>query len=260
VVKNGKKPSAFLAFFLFLATSSTLPLFSEDTKAPEGRVEANPSIPFPQPIQKTASAQSLDLGLTANAGAIWPNGTLSSMPLGMGPDYGITGEVLALAAWYWDSRSALTLSLGYARRNLCVTGILEENAVRNAKWPIDYGIMRTGYRAYSTDIFYLEGGFTLSVPLYTAKATFAPAVNTASTQYSTPVSFSLFIAIGAKIPLANGFSFLSAVTFGQALSTTISGNTPTATDVSGNVVSSAPLRILPTDIALLLGIVKNFTF
>ncbi|HRP70561.1 MAG TPA: hypothetical protein PLY93_13615, partial [Turneriella sp.] len=66
------------------------------------------------------------------------------------------------------------------------------------------------------------------------------------------------IAVGARIPLYKNIALLASVNIQQAATTAISGNTPTATDVSGNTISYAPLTVLSTNIGVSLGIVRRF--
>ncbi|HRP70699.1 MAG TPA: hypothetical protein PLY93_14330, partial [Turneriella sp.] len=149
-----------------------------------------------KPQEETPWRRNFDIGVKGGLHLLWPNGTLSAMPLGISPGYQLAFDGAAVAAWYFADDAALTAGLGYARRPVALQGILEGGQVHKGVWSIDDGILQLGYRMHS-GIFFLEGGLDLAFPLANAALQLTPSATSVKTPYTTPFSLSFYIAVGA---------------------------------------------------------------
>lgn len=192
--------------------------------------------------------RGVHLGATGAYGMGYGNATFSTYPLATGPDYRPLFELGGAGAWYWSDSNALTFAVGFADRKLPVKGLVVPNVgAGNAYWATQYVDIRTGYRLQS-DIFFVELGVLAAIKAANTPLNLETASSTLSLQYAsaTQRSFAaLSVALGFNYALSQDL-FLSAMArIDHGVSTALSVNVATAADTSGNVISSAPLSIVP---------------
>jgi hypothetical protein len=193
------------------------------------------------------------LGATGGFGVVWPSGLFSSFPLGTGPDYRPVIGIEATAARYYQNNQALTLGLGYTRRNIPVTGISESGVTGNGYWPIDYLDLRVGHRTHA-DIFFLEGGLLVAVKISNAPLNVETASqNLTSSAYDPRSYFAVYAAFGINFPITRQLFGLCMVRVEHGLTAAVTGNAPTATSVAGDVLSTAPISLVPFSATIQLG-------
>ncbi len=211
------------------------------------------------PAQESGSAyHGLHVGLAGSFGALWPSGLVSNFPLGTTLDYSYGFEIAGTSAWYYGGNHALVFGLGYARRNIPISGIIEKGITGNGTWAMDYLDVRLGHRSHS-GIFFIEPGLLTAVNLTKAPLTVNTATGTlTNNSYGTPTYVALYLSVGANFPITRQIFGLCSVRVEHAISAAVTGNAPTATDVSGNVLSTAPINLVPFSISVQLGATWRF--
>jgi hypothetical protein len=212
-------------------------------------------LPAPEP---GSAYRGLHVGVSGSFGLIWPSGIVSNFPLGTTIDYNYGFEIAGTSAWYYGNNQALIFGLGYARRNMPIAGIIEHGVVSNGYWPMDYLDVRIGHRSHS-GIFFIEPGLLTAVNLTKAPLT----VNTASgtwtnNSYGTPTYLALYFSMGASFPITRQIFGLCSVRVEHGISPAVTGAAPTATDVSGNVLSTAPINLVPFGVSFQLSATWRF--
>lgn len=220
---------------------------------PEGKTR----IEIPQ-TETGGPYRGLHLGLGGSFGVLWPSGLVSSFPLGTTPEYSYDFTITGTGAWYYTNDQAITFSLGYARRNVPIAGIIESGSTGNGYWPMDYIDARIGHRSHS-GIFFIEPGLLTAINLTRA----ALIVDTASgrytnTSYGTPAYLALYLSIGANIQITRQVFGFGAVRAEHGITPAVTGEAPTATDITGKVLSTAPIRLIPFGISFQLGTTWRF--
>jgi len=232
-----------------------------------GLVWANPVIqqndPTPEAKERRIELPSatgklnyrgLHLGVAGGAGMLWPNATFSSFPLGASPDYRVMTEINASAAWYLDDSQAIVTGLGYGQRRIPVHGIYADGVIADGYWPMDFLDVRAGYRIHS-DIFFLEGGLLAAIKLANAPLTVETASRTITSYDYTPRTYvALYFALGMNLPITQNLFITAMVRIDHAVSPAVVGNAPTATGVSGEVISTASMSLVPLSGTLQLGL------
>ncbi len=194
------------------------------------------------------------LGLTGGAGMLWPNATFSSFPLGASPDYRVMTEMNATAAWYPDDSQAIVATVGYGQRRIPIHGINAGGVIADGYWPMDFLDVRGGYRIHS-DIFFLEAGLLAAINLANAPLTVETASRTITSYDYTPRTFAaLYFALGMNLPITQQLFATAMVRVDHAVSPAVAGNAPTATGVNGEVISAAPLSLVPLSGTIQLGL------
>ena len=198
--------------------------------------------------------RGLHLGLSGGAGMLWPNATFSSFPLGASPDYRVMTEINATAAWYTDDSQAIVAGLGYGQRRIPVHGIYAGGVIADGYWPLDFLDVRAGYRIHS-DIFFLEGGLLTAIKLANGPLTVETASRTITSYDYTPRTYlALYFALGMNLPITQDLFAMGFVRIDHAVSPAVVGNAPTATGVSGDVISTASMSLVPLSGNLQVGL------
>lgn len=200
----------------------------------------------------------LHVGLTGGYGIGYGNATFSSYPLGSGPDYRSAIEINASAAWYYNPSSALTCSLGGSARSIAVKNINAANlgVQGNGYWPIQFLDIRAGYR-FQSDIFFLELGVlaafnTQNVPITVETAS---STTTGMLANSTQRSYAaLSLALGVNVPVWNQLFIIGFVRADHGVTPAVTADIATVTDNNNNVISAAPLSLVPLAITGHLGV------
>lgn len=228
---------------------------------------ANPSIqqndPTPEakgrrielpPATGRLNYRGLHLGVAGAAGMLWPNATFSTFPLGTSPDYRMMFEGKASAAWYTDDKSAFVGSLGYAARRIPVHGINASGVIADGYWPMEYLDVRVGYRLHS-DIFFIEAGLLTAITLANAPLTVETTSRTITNYDYTPRTYlALYFAVGMHLPITQQLYGTAMVRVDHAVTPALTGAAPTATGVAGEVISTAPISLVPLSGSLELGL------
>lgn len=197
--------------------------------------------------------RGLHLGVAGGAGMLWPNATFSTFPLGTSPDYRVMTEVNATAAWYIDDSQALVGGLGYAARRLPVHGI-NAGVIADGYWPMEYLDVRSGYRMHS-DIFFIEAGLLTAMKLANAPLTVETTGRTITNYDYTPRTYlALYFSLGMNLPITQQLYVTAQVRIDHAVTPALTGNAPTATGVSGEVISTASMSLVPLSGTLQLGL------
>lgn len=204
--------------------------------------------------ETTGPYRGWHVGIAGAFGVIWPSGIFSSFPLGTTPGYRFAYEAGARAAWYYSNQNALSLGLGYARRNVPISGIIEGGNTNNGYWPMDYLDARIGFRSHS-GIFFIEPGIVTAINLTNAPLTVETATRTlTNSTYKTPTYVAFYISVGANIPVTKQIFAFAAARVEHAVTPAVSGDAPTATDVNGKILSTAPINLILFSASLELGI------
>ena len=231
-----------------------------------GLIWANPAIqqndPTPEakerrlelpPASGRLNYSGLHIGAAGGAGMLWPNATFSTFPLGTSPDYRVMTEVGATVAWYTDDSQAFVGGLGYAARRLPVHGI-NAGVIADGYWPMDYLDVRGGYR-FQSDIFFLEAGLLTAIKLANAPLTVETASRTITSYDYTPRTYlAIYFSIGMNLPITQQLYGIAQVRIDHAVTPALTGNAPTATGVAGEVISTAPISLVPLSGSLQLGL------
>ena len=198
--------------------------------------------------------RGLHLGVAGGAGMLWPNATFSSFPLGASPDYRVMTEINATAAWYLDDSQAIVAGLGYGQRRIPVHGIYAGGVIADGYWPMDFLDVRAGYRVHS-DVFFLEGGLLTAIKLADAPLTVETTSRTITSNGYTPRTYAaLYFALGMNLPITQQLYLTTMVRVDHAVTPVVTGNAPTATGVNGEVISTAPISLVPLSGTLQLGV------
>lgn len=204
--------------------------------------------------EATGPYRGWHVGVAGAFGVIWPSGIFSSFPLGTTPDYSIAYEVGVRGAWYYSNQNALTLGLGYARRNVPISGIIEGGNANNGYWPMDYLDARVGFRAHA-GIFFFEPGIVTAINLTNAPLTVETASRTlTNSTYRTPAYVAFYISVGANFPVTKQIFAFAAARVEHGVTPAVSGDAPTATDVNGKILSTAPISLILFSASLELGV------
>ena len=198
--------------------------------------------------------RGLHLAATGGVGVLWPNATFSTFPLGTSPDYRLMSEINATAAWYREDNQALVAGLGYAARRFPVHGINAGGVIADGYWPMDYLDVRAGYRFHS-DIFFIEAGLLTAIKLANAPLTVETTSRTITNYDYTPRTYlALYFSVGMNMPITQQLFGIAQVRVDHAVTAALTGNAPTATGVAGEVVSTAPISLVPLSGAVQLGL------
>lgn len=198
------------------------------------------------------------VGLSGGLGIGYGNATFSSYPLSTGPDYRTLIEVNASAAWYYSTRGALVFGVGGSQRSMPIKGINAANlgAQGNGYWPMQFVDVRAAYR-FQSDIFFVELGVlaaikTSDVPLTvetTTSTTTGMLTGTAQKSYAA-----LSLALGANIPVATRFYIFVMARIDHGVTQAVTGDLATAQGPQGQVLSTAPMSLVPLSITGQLGV------
>ncbi|MFO1469517.1 MAG: hypothetical protein U1F27_00595 [Turneriella sp.] len=198
--------------------------------------------------------RGLHLGVAGSAGMLWPNATFSTFPLGTSPDYRPLFEGKAAIAWYTDDKQAFVGSLGYAARRIPVHGINASGVIADGYWPMEYLDVRAGYRLHS-DIFFLEAGLLTAIKLANAPLTVETTSRTITNYDYTPRTYlALYFAVGMYLPITQQLYGTATVRVDHAVTPALTGAAPTATGVAGEVISTAPISLVPLSGSLEIGL------
>lgn len=198
--------------------------------------------------------RGLHLGVAGGAGMLWPNATFSTFPLGTSPDYRVMTEINATAAWYTDDNQAFVGGLGYAARRLPVHGTSAGGVIADGYWPMEYLDVRAGYRMHS-DIFFIEAGLLTAIKLANAPLTVETTSRTITNYDYTPRTYlALYFSLGMNMPITQQLYVTAQVRVDHAVTPALTGNAPTATGVAGEVISTAPISLVPLSGSLQLGL------
>jgi len=210
--------------------------------------------------EATGPYRGWHVGVAGAFGVIWPSGIFSSFPLGTTPDYRVAYEVGARGAWYYSNQNALTFGLGYARRNVPISGIIEGGNANNGYWPMDYLDARVGFRSHA-GIFFFEPGIVTAINLTNAPLTVETASRTlTNSTYRTPAYVAFYISVGANFPVTKQIFAFAAARVEHGVTPAVSGDAPTATDVNGKILSTAPINLIMFSASLELGVLYNGLF
>lgn len=229
------------------------PSIVKNDPTPEGKAK----VEIPQ-TESGGPYRGLHIGVGGSFGGFWPSGLVSSFPLGTTPSYRYDFTITSNGAWYYMNDQAVTFSLGYARRIMPIDGISESGSTGNGSWALDYIDARIGHRSHS-GIFFIEPGLLTAVSLARA----ALIVDTASgrytnSSYGTPTYLALYLAIGAHFQITRQIFGFAAIRAEHGFTPAVTGEAPTATDITGKVLSTAPIRLIPFGVSVQVGATWRF--
>lgn len=202
--------------------------------------------------------RGLHIGLTGSYGILWPNATFSRFALGSSPDYRPLAGGQASAAWYFDDSQAVVGSLGYTARQIPIRGITAEGYIGDGYWPMDLLDVRAAYRVHS-DFFFIEMGLLTALSISNAPLTVQTTNRTITNNSYTPKSYlALSFAIGINMHVTGQLYALSILRIDHAITSAVTGDAPTSTGVAGEVLSTAPIALLPMSGSIELGVAWRF--
>jgi len=207
-------------------------------------------------MQARGKFRGVHLGATGALGYGYGNATFSSYPLSTGPDYRHLFEVGGNVAWYLTEMMALTGGVGYGQRLMPVKGLTVANVgAGNGYWAMQFIDVRAAYRIQADFLFFDAGILTAiklaDAPLIleTASATISQSIGGVTQQSFAAIS----LALGVNFALSQNLFLTSLVRVDHGISRAISYNVASATDTAGNVISTAPLSLVPLAASLQLG-------
>lgn len=180
----------------------------------------------------------------------------STFPLGVRHDYRHLLEFNATGVRNLEGGGAFTASLGYSQRNLTASGITTDNVYGVAVWPMRFIDLRLGYRIRE-DWLFVEAGLLQTIQIGNSPLSIDSGSKTtelSDARADTGGYLAFYLSLGAIIPVYRNLSGLLALRYDHGITSAVDASVATQTGASGEVVSSAPLRLIPWSVTLHLGV------
>ncbi|MCS6972408.1 MAG: hypothetical protein NZL89_05215 [Leptospiraceae bacterium] len=222
----------------------------------------NPSVKAEEALQDNSTGNgnpSLPpwyLEIVLGAGLMSSSSWFSSYPLGSRYDFALSQELQAALSHGVEDGSQLVFGLAYTRRTLSANGVQFDGLYGVAFWPAEFMELRLGYRAVEGFLL-AEAGLLRSFPINNAPLTVE--------SYSRRTTFNdaratihgfwgFYLQLGAIWEFSTTLAALGFLRYDHGLGSALEANVATQTALDGSIVSTAPLRLVPWNSGIYVGL------